>query len=290
MRPFLFSIGSRPVSSFFLMIVLAALVATLYACWVGRKNGLKVDVLLDMGIIGLISAVLGARIFHILVEYPHYYWEKPARIFQFGQGGFVSWGGFIAIGLSFLVYFRKKKLPVLPYFDVLCVAAPIIKFFVRVACLLAGCCYGKPTGLPWAISFTHKGSTAYYFMGTTPLHPTQVYSMIHALLLFFLVNWVYRRSHKVSGGRSPSGANDQKNLQPDGGSGGRAGSPPGFDGQTTCVLAMGWTLPRAFIELFRGDVDRGVYFGGLVSTGQIAGIAIFLFFFWMYRYLRKHAA
>ncbi len=259
MRPYLFNIGTTPVPSFFFMIMVATLTATFYAVWLGKRNRLKPEAILDMGIIGMIAGVLGSRIFHILVEAPAYYWEKPFRVVEFWRGGFVSWGGFLAIGLSFWAYFRIRRLPVGPYFDILCAAAPIIKFFIRVGCLLTGCCYGKPTGLPWGIRFTNPDSTAHYFVGSIPLHPTQIYSMIHATLLFLLVNGVYR--HRK------------------------------FDGQTCCILAIGWTLPRVLIEFFRGDADRGVYFGGTVSTGQITGVLIALFFVFLYRYLaRKHVA
>ncbi|MBI3540839.1 MAG: prolipoprotein diacylglyceryl transferase [Deltaproteobacteria bacterium] len=245
MRPFLFTIGAMKVPSFFFFIMVAVLATTFYCYWVGVRRGLKPDAILDMGIIGMLAGVLGARIFHILVEYPSYYWAKPVRVFEFWRGGFVSWGGFISVVVALLVYFRIRKLPVLIYFDLLAVAAPVVKFFVRLACLLTGCCYGKPTHVPWAITFTNPASTAYYYYPNTPLHPTQIYSMIHAVLLFIFINWFYRRKNR-------------------------------YDGQTTCVLAMGWTLPRMFIELFRGDVDRGVYFHGLLSTGQITGAVVFV--------------
>lgn len=258
MRPFLFSIGSIQIPSFFFFIMVAALASTFYAVWVGKRNGLNPTVILDMGIIGMLSGVIGSRVFHILVEAPGYYWEKPLRVFEFWRGGFVSWGGFFAIGISLWVYFRRKKIPILPYLDVLAVAGPIIKFCIRVACLLVGCCYGKPTDLPWAITFTNPLSTAYYYYPDTPLHPSQVYSMIHAALLFVLINWVYRR-------RS-------------------------FPGQTIAVMVMGWSLPRALIEFFRGDIDRGVYWGGTVSTGQIVGALTFLFgivLYWQFKKLKN---
>ena len=258
MRPFLFSIGSFRFPSFFFFIMVATLAATFYGYWVGKKRGLRTEVILDLGMIGMIAGVIGSRIFHILVEAPDYYWEKPVRVFEFWRGGFVSWGGFLAIGVSFAAYFRVRHLPPWPYFDILAVAAPIIKFFVRVACLLTGCCYGKPTDLPWAITFTDPSSTAYYFYPNTPLHPTQVYSMIHALLLFILVNWFYWKRHR-------------------------------FDGQTILILAMGWSLPRAFIEFFRGDQDRGLYFVGAVSTGQVMGVLIFVASLFIYLTRRRKA-
>ena len=212
------------------------------------------EAILDLGIIGMLAGVIGSRIFHILVEAPAYYWEKPIRVFEFWKGGFVSWGGFLLLAVATASYLRLRKLPVWPYLDIISVGAPIIKFFVRVGCLLTGCCYGKPTDLPWAISFSNPASTAYHYFPNTPLHPTQIYSMIHAILLFLLVNWFYHRRQR-------------------------------YDGQTTAILAMGWSLPRLLIEFFRGDEDRGTYFGGLLSTGQIMGGLIFLVALFLYRHL-----
>ena len=285
MRPFLFTIGTMKVPSFFFFIMIATLACTFYLYLNARKRGIQPEAMLDIGIIGMLAGVIGARIFHILVEAPDYYWEKPMRVFEFWRGGFVSWGGFLAILFSLTAYFKIRKLPTLVYFDYFATGAAIIKFFVRVACVLTGCCYGKPTDVPWAITYTNPDSTAYYYYPNIALHPSQVYSMVHAILLFFFVHWYYNRTHpRVSGGRSPSEANDEARCKTDVGRGARAVSRPG---QTICVLAMGWSLPRAFIETFRGDADRGVYFGGLLSTGQITGGLIFLTALAIFLYLRK---
>ena len=253
MLPFLFSIGSFKVPSFFFFIMVATLVATFYGIWVSKKKGLPIENVIDMGMLGLVSGVLGARIFHILVEAPAYYWAKPARVFQFWRGGFVSWGGFLGICIAFFFFFRARKLSVAVYFDLLAVMAPIVKFFVRVGCLLTGCCFGKPTAVAWAITYTNPDSTAFRFFPNIPLHPTQVYSMMHAAILFVLGNWYYFKKKSI-------------------------------DGQTACILAMGWTLPRAFIEFFRADSDRGLYFGGHVSTGQVMSFLLFLTFLGIFLY------
>ncbi len=289
MKPFLFTIGSTRVPSFFFFIMIATLACTFYLFATAKKRGLQPEAMLDMGIIGMLAGVLGARIFHILVEAPDYYWEKPMRVFEFWRGGFVSWGGFIALAIALPTYFKIRKLPIMIYMDNFATGAPIIKFFVRVACLLTGCCYGKPTNLPWAITFTDPASTAYYYYPNTPLHPTQIYSMIHATFLFLLVNWYYKRSHMIVSGPSlAGGANDAAKAKTDVGPGARAVSRPGHtDGETICVLAMGWTLPRAFIEFYRGDADRGIWLNGLASTGQITGLAIFLIALATFLYLRS---
>jgi phosphatidylglycerol---prolipoprotein diacylglyceryl transferase len=257
LKPILFNIAGAPIPSFFFMIAVATLATTYYYYWLGKKNGLNGAYILDIGMLGMIAAVVGGRIFHILVEAPGYYWEDPLRALYFWRGGFVSYGGFIGVGLCLFSYLKWRKVNLLEYLDTFAAAAPIVKFFIRVGCLLAGCCYGRPTDLPWAITFHNHDATAFYYYPYLPLHPTQIYSMIHALLLFGIVNLVYRR-------RS-------------------------FPGQTLCVLGIFWTLPRTIIEAFRADVDRGVYFDGLLSTAQIVGGLFTLLFIILYFVLRKRA-
>jgi len=270
MRPFLFAIGSTKIPSFFFFIMVATLACTFYLYFMSKRRGLQPEAMLDLGIIGMLAGVLGARIFHILVEAPDYYWEKPMRVFEFWRGGFVSWGGFLALAISLPTYFKIRKLPIMLYMDFFATGAPLVKFFVRIACLLTGCCYGKPTNVPWAITFTNPESTAYYYYPNTPLHPTQVYSMIHATFLFFLVGWYYKFSHEIINGKSVS----------------KKGHG---DGETICVLVMGWTIPRAIIEFFRGDADRGLWFNDLLSTGQITGFLIFLAALAIFLSLRKRS-
>ena len=54
----------------------------------------------------------------------------------------------------------------------------------RFGCLFAGCCYGKPTTLPWGITFTDPFAADN--VGTplgVPLHPTQLYEAGAELLI-----------------------------------------------------------------------------------------------------------
>ncbi|MBI4367628.1 MAG: prolipoprotein diacylglyceryl transferase, partial [Deltaproteobacteria bacterium] len=205
MRPILFYIGETPVPAFFPSIMVGALLMTWVAYRLAARRGLSQVAILDMGIIGIVGGIVGARVFHILVEFPGYYWDDPARvwlfqhlasfslravpvdfldlrIFKFWQGGFVSLGAYIAAVLGWLVYFWRRRLPVLPYFDIAGVTCPIVDFFVRLGCLLIGCCYGKPTDFFVHLTFRNPGSTAYHFFPNLPLHATQPYFMAGAVL------------------------------------------------------------------------------------------------------------
>jgi phosphatidylglycerol:prolipoprotein diacylglycerol transferase len=158
MRPFLFHIGSTGVPAFFFMIMVASLSATWVALHFAKREKLSEIAILDMGIIAILASMVGSRLFHVFVEAPAYYWEKPIRVFYFWQGGFVSLGAFLATIFSWIVYLKKKKLNTPRYFDIMASAVPFAIFFVRLGCLLNGCCYGKPTTHWPFIIFTDPSS------------------------------------------------------------------------------------------------------------------------------------
>lgn len=255
MRPFIFEIGSTSISSFFFMIMIAALAATYVAVKIAKKDGLSEVAVLDMAIIGVVASMIGCRLFHVFFEAPLYYWEKPIRIFYFWQGGFVSLGAFISSAISWTVYLKIKKLDTLRYLDLGALIAPIIIFFVRVGCLLTGCCYGKPTDFFFSLTFTNPDSTAYLYYPGIPLHATQAYNMINAVIMFGVLFFVYKRRK--------------------------------FSGQVGAVFLIYYAIARFFIEFLRGDADRGLYFGGTISTGQIVMAGTFIIGITMYWILSR---
>ena len=255
MRPILFHIGETGVPAFFFMIMIAALVATYVATKIAKSEGLSEVYVLDMGIIAVVASIIGARVFHILVEAPGYYWEDPIRVFYFWQGGFVSLGAFTFSIIGWIVYLRYRKVNVPRYLDIGALSAPVIIFFVRIGCLLTGCCYGKPTGCPISITFTDPGSTAYFYYPNTPLCPTQIINMINAVIMFCVLYFVYKRRK--------------------------------FFGQVGASFLIYYGISRFLIEFLRGDADRGIYFGGIVSTGQIVMIVSFVAGIIMYKVLQS---
>jgi len=239
--------------------MVGTLACAFYCYWVGGRVGLRREYFLDLGMIGMTCGVLGARIFHILVEAPDYYLENPSHVFELWRGGFVSYGAYLGGGLSCFAYLKWRKVKLLDYLDVLVLGVPLIQLSIRIACLLAGCCYGKPTDVPWAITFTNPASTAYYYFPNQALHPTQIYSAIHAIILFAGINWFYFAKKKR------------------------------FQGQCLALMFIFYFIPRGIIEFWRGDADRGIWFGETLSTGQITGLVGTTFFILLYLYLRKRA-
>ncbi|MBT3181405.1 MAG: prolipoprotein diacylglyceryl transferase [Deltaproteobacteria bacterium] len=245
MRPYIFYFGDVGVPSFFFMVMIGALAATFFGAYWAKREGADPVAMLDCGIIGVIAAIVGSRIFHILVENPSYYLEHPIRVFYFWQGGFVSIGAFTLTAIGWLIYFRWKKLDSWRYVDLATMSGPIIIFFVRVGCLLVGCCYGKPTDFPIHLTFHHPASVpaAFGYLNMS-LHATQLYNMLNAIMMMvvFLISYKYRK----------------------------------FYGQIFATFFIYYGISRFFIEFLRGDRDRGLWFGDALSTGQISMMISFV--------------
>ena len=231
------------IPAFFFMVMIGVLTATFYLYFRAPKLGFSQIAVLDMGIVGAIFGILGARIFHVLFEYPQYYLEHPMRFFEFWRGGFVSFGAYILGATAVIVYLKIRKLPIAKYGDFVALCLPIIVFFVRLGCLGAGCCYGKPTDWHFHLVFTNTGSDAGSKFAGIPLYPTQILDQMNAVFIFVVLHLRYK--HKK------------------------------FDGEIALLFFALYAIIRSAIELLRGDMDRGVYFNGHVSTGQITS-AVFV--------------
>ncbi|MDP2599130.1 MAG: prolipoprotein diacylglyceryl transferase [Deltaproteobacteria bacterium] len=256
MKPILFKLGLLSFPSYTFLIMIGILIGTWLGLKICRQRGLPVIYGIDMAIIGIVAGFLGGRVAHVLVEAPAYYWEEPVRFFYFWQGGFVSWGAYIFVLASWYFYLTWRKQPVLAYFDAASMILPVLFFFGRTGCLLAGCCFGKPTDFLISLTFTDPGSTAYQYHPNIPLHATQVYLMLNVLFIQMVLWFVYKKRWR-------------------------------FQGQLLSILFLMYPVGRFLIEFLRGDIDRGVYFGGTLSAGQLAMIPFFLVGIYMYRHFKK---
>lgn len=255
MRPMLFHLGPVGVPAFFLMIMIGTLAATFYGYRLAKREGADPVVMLDFGIVGIICSVIGSRIFHIFIENPAYYWENPLRVLYFWQGGFVSIGAYVFAIAGVLAYLHVRGLDKLRYMDIVAAEIPIVIFFVRIGCLCAGCCYGKPTDFFIHLIFNNPGSAAGHYHPGVALHATQPYFMLNALVMFVVLNLVYRYKR--------------------------------FKGQVFASFFIYYGVSRFILEFLRGDEDRGLFFAKTLSTGQIAMIVSFVFGVTLYYVLWK---
>jgi phosphatidylglycerol:prolipoprotein diacylglycerol transferase len=141
------------------------------------------DSFFDIVAVGIIAAIFGGRLLYVFSEQESLH--SLIDFFTFWQGGLAILGGVIGviIGLSLFLYY--KKIPILPFFDLISIYAPLLQAISRLGCFYAGCCYGVSCNFTWAVIYTDPNG---YAPLNIYLHPTQLYS---ASILFLLFLWFY---------------------------------------------------------------------------------------------------
>ena len=258
MYPKILDLGPITIHTYGLLLALAFIAGIGITSRNARRQGIHPDTIWNMGLIVIFAALVGAKVILLFSNF-QYYSENFREIFSLStlRTPGVYYGGLLlAIGAAVL-FILQKRLPALAMADL---AAPGIALGMalgRLGCLSAGCCYGKPTRMPWGIIFRNQYS--YDNIGVplhVALHPTQIYDLIGALFLFaFLMK---RLSQKHAGG--------QIMLE---------------------FLAL-YSGLRFVIEFFRDD-DRGFVLYGLLSTSQLIGLLTILGSAVVYYFVVRHS-
>ena len=145
---------SLTVWNYGLMMVIAFLSAVFVIRWLSRDITPDPQLITNAALYSLIAGVVGARLFHVL-HYFDRYQGNLLSVFAIWQGGLELVGGVVlAISVIFL-YLCYHKLPKRQYLDILAIGLMSALAFGRIGCFLNGCCFGKPTNLPWAVRFPY---------------------------------------------------------------------------------------------------------------------------------------
>ena len=198
MHPELLRLGWFTLHSYGVLVALAFLVGLQVAQTLAKRAGLNAEAVSSLAIYAAIAGIAGAKLF-LLVNDFSYYSQNPGQIFSLStlQAGGVFYGGLLAALAVAVWYGRRQKLPALATADALAPAAALGHAIGRLGCFLAGCCWGRPTSLPWAVTFTDPAARD--LVGVPlglPLHPTQLYEAGAEAVVFALLWRRFGRPHR----------------------------------------------------------------------------------------------
>lgn len=252
MYPALLNIKGFVLSSHDFFLSLGFLFGTLFLIREVKRENEDTQKLLDLAIYEIIVTLVGARLFHVIIEAPEFYIKHPLNILMIWNGGWTFYGGLLA-GIIFGVFYLKKhRLNVLRSTDIFAPAISLGLMFGRTACLMAGCCYGKPcpTDFPLGMTFNivNRVRPQAEPLGI-PLYPTQAIEAFVAIFLFFFL--IFYRPKKR------------------------------FHGELSAIALIVYSIVRFFVEFLRADDIRGLWFGGALSTSQILSLPLFLTGAWI---------
>src|SRR5207244_3466091 len=200
MYPELFRIGTFPITTYGIFLAAGMLLALYVASRLAALDGISRERFYDLGLWTLIGGLLGLKILM-------YFVEDNVQIFSldFLRSGGVYYGGFIGGLVTLIILIRLYKLPFWKVADALAAGLALGQAFGRQGCFAAGCCWGKPTDLPWGVHFTEAGHeyTGVPIYGPDGadihLHPTQLYESFTMFIVFGILIYIHR--HKKFNGQ-----------------------------------------------------------------------------------------
>ncbi|HEU4710728.1 MAG TPA: prolipoprotein diacylglyceryl transferase [Pyrinomonadaceae bacterium] len=245
MYPELFRIGSFPINTYGVFLAIAFLCAIFVTVKLAERDGLPRERIYDLCLWMLLASLVGSKILMLFTE-PEYR-ENPTQLLSldFLRSGGVFYGGLLGAVIAGYWLMKRYKLPWWKTADACAPGIAIGNFFGRQGCFSAGCCWGKPTSLPWGVQFTEAGHEITGVPIDAHLHPTQLYESFAMLLVFGFLLWLHKRKR--------------------------------FNGQVILVYALLYSIIRFSIEFVRDD-PRGDILGlttltGL-STSQLISIVV----------------
>jgi prolipoprotein diacylglyceryl transferase len=166
-----------------------------------KQVGLKEEYLDKLTVYMVVATIIGARLGHVFFYDWDYYHDHLAEIilpfrfepeFQFtGFQGLASHGGIFAVFIALYLYSRKHKIRFLWILDMLSLVGPLAGACIRLGNLMNSEIIGEPATVPWAFIFER--------VDQIPRHPGQLYEALAYLMIFFLLNWLYRHRNFENG-------------------------------------------------------------------------------------------
>jgi phosphatidylglycerol---prolipoprotein diacylglyceryl transferase len=236
--PVLFWIGPLALTWHGLFSALAIVVGFTLTLPEARRRGLDEDKIYTLGLWAVFSALVGARLAHV-VDHWGYYAANPLSILAFTSGGLSIYGGLLGGFIAGGLYAWRARVPIRQVADAAAPALILAQAVGRIGCAINGDVHGAPANLPWAFAYVHPGALAPEL--GVPGHPYPIYEIIWNLIIFGLL---WRMRHRVQ-------------------------ATPGV---LFLVYAIFYALGRIFLSVVR---EEAVVLAGL-QQAQVIGVGLLL--------------
>jgi phosphatidylglycerol---prolipoprotein diacylglyceryl transferase len=241
MHPRLLTTPFFTIPTFGVILAIAYMSAFGWMVRGARRAGIDVEAVTELGLWAILGALAGAKTLLVVRSFGEYVVD-PSQLWSVLTSAGDFYGGFIGGLAAAALFFRRHR--TLPRWRIADLCAPAIALgqaVGRIGCFMAGDDYGRPTNLPWAVSFTDPDAAR---IGGAPLgvplHPVQLYESAVCLALFGALVWLAGRSHR--------------------------------DGDIILAYTALYGIARFGLEYLRGDADRGFVFGGFLSNSQFIAV------------------
>lgn len=277
MLPVLITVGSFRLYSFGILVALGFIVAMAYCRREALRQGYDPQIIVDLTFWLALAGLAGARLMFVAVNWEHFS-QNPGDILRIWQGGLVWYGGLLFAFAVGVLLMRRWQLPVWVTSDLIAPAVMLGLSVGRIGCWAVGDDHGRlvvsalgelgqnllahdllynaagwvtddarhmileaDLRYPWWVMQLPSRSLVQPDLVDLPLYPTQVMMSLNALLVFGLLQMLRIRQS--------------------------------FPGQIVGSMLVLYAVGRFAVEFWRGDLGRGILWGGL-STGHWVSLAV----------------
>ncbi|MFS0724716.1 prolipoprotein diacylglyceryl transferase [Paenibacillus sp. 1P07SE] len=191
LNPVAFQLGPLTVNWYGIILGCAALAGLLLAVQEGKRFGIAPDFFMDLLLLGVPSAIIGARIYYVAFKWDEYKGDLLS-IFAIWNGGIAIYGALIGALICGFFYFRYKGYSFWRIADICAPSLLIGQMIGRWGNFMNQEAYGEPVGESFLRETLHLPSwiVDHMFINGMFRHPTFLYesawSFVGLLLLFVL--------------------------------------------------------------------------------------------------------
>jgi len=193
--PILVRIGPLEIRTWGLFVMLGFIAGAYWAAREARRSGQSPSFIYDLTFYIILASIIGSRIFFVIEKWGEIFSRNPLKALAVWEGGLIFFGGVILAIPTAIYFIRKKGLNTWKVGDWIAPGFALGIAIGRIGCFFNGCCFGKPTDLPWGVIFSPESAAGAQFPGI-PIHPTQLYESIGELIVFFVLLYLRGKKHR----------------------------------------------------------------------------------------------
>lgn len=240
MDPVLIQIGPLVIRWYGVMMAVTILTGAAMAYRYGPRFGIPTEELDRVTVPFILLAFAGARIGYV-TSHPAEF-ASVVDMIRIDRGGLTSHGAIVGGLTAIVIASRRRALSLWDLTDTTAWVIPLGNIFVRFGNFMNGELYGDVTSLSWAVTFPGVPG---------PRHPLQIYEMIFALAILWVVVRLARHRR--------------------------------FAGQIFWTVVVLTSVGRIFLDLLRSE-DRVFW---VITLGQIPAALLIVLGVWFLFARRK---
>lgn len=181
MNRYAFEIFGIGIAWYGIIIAFAMFMGVILLTKLGKKYGYEENDIIDLALVVLPSAIVGARMYYVIFEWS-YYSQNPNMILAFRQGGLAIHGGIIGGLIGGYIVCKVKKLKFADLADMVSMPLILGQAIGRWGNFINQEAHGGPTDLPWGI-----------MVEGVKVHPTFLYESVWNLAVFTMLLLTFKK-------------------------------------------------------------------------------------------------